>query len=91
MLVWKHRFPSPGSLCAGVRTTTAWRLFAGSPDVATLLTVVALGNSNLGSISLHLDSNLAEAWQTENFLGHCRPRQGNEEQWQVFDFGLLGR
>jgi hypothetical protein len=70
---------------------TAGRLFAISPYVAELLAVVALSKSILGSINLHPDSNVAEAWQTENFLGLCRSRQGYEEQGQVYGFGLLGR
>jgi hypothetical protein len=64
---------------------TLGRLFAVSPDVAELLAVVALGKSVLGYISLHPDSNVAEAWQTENFLGLCRPRQGYDEQGQILD------
>jgi hypothetical protein len=59
--------------------------------MAKLLAVVALRKNILGSISLHPDSNMAEAWQTENFLGLCRPRQGYEEQGQVYDFGFFRR
>jgi hypothetical protein len=69
----------------------AGRLLAVCPDVAELLAVVALGKSILGSISLHPDSNVAEARQTENFLGLCSPRQSFEEQGQVYNFGFLGR
>jgi hypothetical protein len=91
MLVWKC-FPSLGSPYAGVcPRTTVGRLFAISPDVAELLAVVALGKSILCCISLHPDSNVAETWRMENFLGLCCPWQGYEEQGQVYDFGLLGR
>jgi hypothetical protein len=41
-------------------------LFAITPHVAELLAVVALGKSILGSISLHPDSNVAEAWQKKS-------------------------
>jgi hypothetical protein len=53
----------------------AWRLLAIRPDVAELLAVVALVKIFLGSISLHPDSNVAEARQTDNFLGLCCPLQ----------------
>jgi hypothetical protein len=53
--------------------TARW-LFAFCPDVVELLAVVALCESALGSISLHPDSNVAEAWQMENFLGFCCSR-----------------
>jgi hypothetical protein len=59
---------------------TARRLFAICPDVAELLTVVALRKRILGSICLHPDSSVAEARQTENFQGLCRPWQGYEEK-----------
>jgi hypothetical protein len=93
MLAWKQRFPSLGSPCAGAAhaTQTAGRLFAISPDVAELLAVVALGKSILDSISLHPASNVAEVWETELFPGLCLPRQGYEEQGEVYNFGLLGR
>jgi hypothetical protein len=58
---------------------TAGRLLAISPDEAKLLAGVALGKSILGSVSLHPDSIVAEAWQTENFLGLCHPQQGYKE------------
>jgi hypothetical protein len=70
---------------------TAGRLFVISPDVAELLAVVVLDKSILGSISLHPESNVAEARQTKNFLGLCRFRQSYEEQGQVHDFLILGR
>jgi hypothetical protein len=47
---------------------TTWRLFAISRDVTELLAVVTLRQSALGSVCLHLDGNVAEAWQTEYFL-----------------------
>jgi hypothetical protein len=75
---------SPASQIAG-------RLFAIIPDMAKLLAVVALGKSILGCIRFHPDSNVAEAWKTEHFFGLCRPRQGYEEQRQVYDFGFFGR
>jgi hypothetical protein len=53
---------------------TAGRFVAISPDVAEQLAVVARGKSILGSISFHPDSNVAEAWQMENFLGLCHPQ-----------------
>jgi hypothetical protein len=59
--------------------------------VAELLAVVALGKSILGSVNLHPDGNVAEARQTENFLGFCCPRQSYEERGQVYDFGFLGK
>jgi hypothetical protein len=46
-----------------------WRLFAVSPDVAELLAVVTLRKSTLVSVCLHPDRDVAEALQTENFLG----------------------
>jgi hypothetical protein len=93
MLVWKQRFPSLAILVqvSAPAPQTAEMLFAISPDVAELLATVTLGKSILGSIRLYADSSLVEAWQTENFLGLCRPRRGYEEQWQVYDFGLFGR
>jgi hypothetical protein len=69
--------------------TAGW-LFAIYPDVTELLAVVALRKGILASICLHPDSNVAESWQTENFLGLCRPRQGYEERGEVYDFRLLG-
>jgi hypothetical protein len=54
-------------LVSAPASQTAGRLFAINPDVVELLAVVALGKSSLGSISLHPDSNVEEAWQTENF------------------------
>jgi hypothetical protein len=70
---------------------TAGRLFAITPDVAELLEFVALCKSILGSISLHPVSNVAGAWQTENFLRLCCPRQSYREQGQVYDFGFPER
>jgi hypothetical protein len=42
-------------------------LFSVFPDVAELLAVVALSKAVMGSVGLHPDRNVAEAWQTENF------------------------
>jgi hypothetical protein len=50
--------------------TMGW-LFGVCSDVAELLAVVALHESALGSICFHPDSNEAEAWQLEDFLGLC--------------------
>jgi hypothetical protein len=47
---------------------TTWRLFVIGPDVTELLKVVTLRQSALFSVCLHLDGNVAEAWQTEYFL-----------------------
>jgi hypothetical protein len=52
----------------GAAPQAAGRLFAICQDVAELLAVVALGKIILGSISLHPDSNVAEARQTKNIL-----------------------
>jgi hypothetical protein len=64
----------------------AGRLLAVCPVVAELLAVMVLGKGILGSVSLHPDSNVAEASQTENFLGLCCPRQSYEEQGQVENY-----
>jgi hypothetical protein len=69
----------------------AGRRLALCPDVADLLAVVALGKNILSSISLHPDCDVAEVRQTENLLGLWCPRQGYEEQGQVYDFRFLGR
>jgi hypothetical protein len=70
---------------------TAVTLSVISPDVADRLAVVALDKSILASMSLHPDSNVAEAWLMDIFLVISCPRQGYEEQWQVYDFGRFGR
>jgi hypothetical protein len=49
----------------------ARRWFTNFPDMAEFLAVVALRERVLSSISLHPDSNVAEARQTENFLERC--------------------
>jgi hypothetical protein len=51
-------------------------LLAVCPDVAELLAVMALRKTILSAICLSHDCGEAEAWQSENFLGCCRPRQG---------------
>jgi hypothetical protein len=38
------------------------------PDMTELLAVVTLHQSALGSVRLHLDGSVAEAWQMEYFL-----------------------
>jgi hypothetical protein len=43
-------------------------LLAVSPDVAELLAVMALSEAIPGSVCIHLDGDVAEAWWTENFL-----------------------
>jgi hypothetical protein len=67
------------------------RLPAVSPDMAELLVVKALHKDILNSICLHLDCDVAEAWQSENLLGFCHPWQGYKEKGQVYGFGFLGR
>jgi hypothetical protein len=54
----------------------AGRLFAVCPDVAELLAVMALRKTILSSICLHPDCDVAEALQSENFLGFCHHWQG---------------
>jgi hypothetical protein len=46
-----------------------WQRLAVCPDVAELLAVMALRKPILSSICLHPDCDVAEAWQSENFLG----------------------
>jgi hypothetical protein len=91
---WGGRYiPFLGALLVQVTASApqaSGRMLAVGPDVATLLAVVALGKSILGSRCLHPDSNVAEARQTESFLGLCCPRHSYEEQKQVYDFGFLG-
>jgi hypothetical protein len=58
--------------------------------MAKLLPFVALHKAILGPIRLHPDSNVAEAWQTESFLGFCSFRQGYEENGHVNDLGPTG-
>jgi hypothetical protein len=53
---------------------TARRLFTICPYVAKLLAVVALRKGILVPIRLQPDSNVAEAWQMENFPRFCSPR-----------------
>jgi hypothetical protein len=48
--------------------------------VAELLTVTALSKAILSSVNLHLNGDVAEAWQTENFLGFCHLGQGDKEE-----------
>jgi hypothetical protein len=65
---------------SAIAPQTARRLFAICPYLAKLLAVVALRKGILGSIRLHPDNNVAEVWQTENFLGFCSPRHGYKEK-----------
>jgi hypothetical protein len=74
---------------APIPKTTGW-LFAVCPDVAELLAVVALRKSALGSICLRLNSNVVEAWQTEDSLQLCSYRQGYEEEGRVCYFDFSG-
>jgi hypothetical protein len=62
----------------------AGRLLAVSPDVTELLVVMALRKTILSSICLHPDCDVAEAWQSEDFLGFFRPRQGYASQSQSY-------
>jgi hypothetical protein len=48
--------------------------------VAELLAVMAPSEAILSSVSLHLDGDVAESWQTENFLGFCHLWQGDKEE-----------
>jgi hypothetical protein len=41
---------------------------------------MALIKAVLNSVNLHLNGDVAEAWQTENFLGFCRLGQGDKEK-----------
>jgi hypothetical protein len=65
-------------------------VFAIFPYVAELLAVVTLSEATLGSICLHPDRNVAEVWETENFLGFCRLGLGDEEKRQIGNFGIFG-
>jgi hypothetical protein len=51
------------------------------------LAVMALCKTILSFIGLYPDCDVAEAWQLENFLRFCRPRQGYIKRWwfMVFD------
>jgi hypothetical protein len=60
----------------GPAPQAAGRLLAVYPDVAELLAVMALGKTFLCFIGVYLDCDVAEAWQSENFLRFCRLRQG---------------
>jgi hypothetical protein len=59
--------------------------------MAELLAVVTLRKTILGSVCLHPDHDVAEAWQTEYFVGFFRPGQGHKEEGQVCNFGVVGR
>jgi hypothetical protein len=69
---------SQGTLSAGDGpcATSSREVLAVYPDVAELLAVMALHKTILSSICLYPDCNVTEDWQSENFLGFSRPRQG---------------
>jgi hypothetical protein len=69
MLAWKMYFLSRGTPCAGAR------LLVVCPDVVEMLAVMALRKTILSSICLYPDCYVTEAWQSEHFLGFCRPRK----------------
>jgi hypothetical protein len=67
--------PSQGTPCAGVRPRTTH-----SEEAVYNLPIrgqtVVLRKGLLCPVCLHPDSDVAEAWQTENLLGFWSPRQG---------------
>jgi hypothetical protein len=54
---------------AAAAPQAAGRLLAVCPNVAELLTVVALLKAGLSFVRLNLDGNVAEVGQLEKFLG----------------------
>jgi hypothetical protein len=58
-------------------------LFTVSPDVAKLLTVVALCKTSLGPIRFHLNGDVAKVLELKDLLQFFRPREGDEEQGKV--------
>jgi hypothetical protein len=54
-------------------------LFAICPDVAKLLTVVALGQGILGFVGLNFYGDMAEGRQLEYFLRLCLPGKCDEK------------
>jgi hypothetical protein len=54
---------------------TTGRLPTVSPDVVKLLAIMNLRKARLGSVCLHLDGNMAKAWQIEDLLRLCGPGQ----------------
>jgi hypothetical protein len=77
MLGWKIYSLSRITPCAGDHPAlqAAGRLLAVCVDVAELLAVMALRKTILSSICLCPDCDVAEALQSENFLGFCRHRK----------------
>jgi hypothetical protein len=67
---------------AALTPQAAGRLFAISPDVAKLLTVVAPRKGVRGFVRLYPDENVAEPGESEDVLGFCYPREGHKEQRQ---------
>jgi hypothetical protein len=67
----------------------AWRLITICPYIAKLLAVIALCQSILVSVCLHLDRYVAKARQFEDILGLLSPGEGYEEKWKVRLFRIL--
>jgi hypothetical protein len=63
----------------GTQTTTG-RFLTVYPNVAKLLAGMTLRKNILSFIGLCPDCAVAKTWQSENFLGFCRSKQGYEEQ-----------
>jgi hypothetical protein len=78
MLVWKFYFlfQDTPCVCGRPRTTNTGRLLAVCPNETELLAVIALRKTIRNFIGLYIDYDVAKAWQSENFLGFCRPSQG---------------
>jgi hypothetical protein len=51
--------------------------------MAELLAVMALGEAIPGSVRLHLICDVADAWQSENFLRFSRSGKGYKEKGKV--------
>jgi hypothetical protein len=68
----------------------AARLLTVCHDVAELLAVMALRKIIPSSRCLHPDCDVAEALQSENFLGFCRPRQDYYEEGEVYGCWSVG-
>jgi hypothetical protein len=51
--------------------------------MAELLAIMALGEAIPGSVYLHLDGDVAEAWQSEDLLRFLRSGKGYEEKGNV--------
>jgi hypothetical protein len=48
-----------------------------------LLTVVALGQAILVSVSVYINGYMAEACQFKDTLNLLSPRKGDEEKWEI--------